>query len=92
MCHDRPMASLAVTAKRQATLPVALCDELGVKPGDKIEAERRVVNGETVWVLRSRKPNWSWFGSAKKYGTKRSHRWRDIRCSIMRGRAAGDRS
>lgn len=92
MWHSARMASLTVTAKRQATLPAALCDELGIKPGDKIKAERRVVKGETVWVLRSRKPDWSWFGSARKYGTGKSHQWKNVQRSILRGRAAGDRS
>jgi bifunctional DNA-binding transcriptional regulator/antitoxin component of YhaV-PrlF toxin-antitoxin module len=37
-----------LTAKRQATLPAALCEELGVGPGDALDVERRVVDGETV--------------------------------------------
>ena len=86
------MASLKVTTKRQATLPRALCDELGVRPGDRIEAERRVVNGETVWVLRGARPDWSWFGAASKYGRRKSHRWEDIRRSINRGWSDRDRS
>jgi len=85
------MASLKVTTKRQATLPAALCEELGVKAGDRIEAERRVVNGETVWVLRGSKPDWSWFGAARKYGKGRSHRWNEVRRSIERGWADADR-
>ncbi len=86
------MASLIVTAKRQATLPAALCDELGVKPGDKIEAERRVVDNETVWVLRSRNSDWSWFGAARKYSERKSHRWEHVRRSVERGWADGDRT
>ena len=79
------MASLKVTTKRQATLPVALCDELGIEPGDHIVAERRVIDGETVWVLRGSKLDWSWFAAAKKYGRGKSHRWGDVRRSIERG-------
>jgi bifunctional DNA-binding transcriptional regulator/antitoxin component of YhaV-PrlF toxin-antitoxin module len=86
------MATLRVTAKRQATLPLALCEELGVKAGDTIEAERRVVGGKTLWVLRGRKPDWSWFGVAKKYGEGKSHRWKEIRRSIGRGWGGGDRT
>jgi len=86
------MASLKLTTKRQATLPAALCEELGVRPGDRIDAERRVVGGETVWVLRGSKPDWSWFGAARKYGKGKSHRWKDVRRGIERGWAAGDRS
>ena len=85
------MASLKVTTKRQATLPAALCDELGVKPGDRIEAERRMVNGHTVWILRGSKPDWSWFGAAGKYAKGKSHRWDDVRRSIARGWGVGDR-
>jgi bifunctional DNA-binding transcriptional regulator/antitoxin component of YhaV-PrlF toxin-antitoxin module len=83
---------MKVTAKRQATLPAALCDELGVSPGDKIDVQRRVVAGETVWILRGSKPDWSWFGAAKRYGRGRSHRWTAIRRGIERGWRGGDRS
>jgi bifunctional DNA-binding transcriptional regulator/antitoxin component of YhaV-PrlF toxin-antitoxin module len=85
------MASLKVTTKRQATLPVALCDELGVEPGDHIVAERRVIDGETVWVLHGSKPDWSWFGAAKKYARGKSHRWEDVRRSTERGWRNRDR-
>jgi bifunctional DNA-binding transcriptional regulator/antitoxin component of YhaV-PrlF toxin-antitoxin module len=85
------MASLKVTTKRQATLPVSLCDEMGVRPGDRIEAERRVVGGKTVWVLRGSKPDWSWFGAARKYAKGKSHRWKDVRRSIDRGWSDRDR-
>ena len=44
------MAKITLTAKRQATLPKALCEELGVGPGDKLELERRSVRGEVVWA------------------------------------------
>ena len=86
------MATVKVTTKRQATLPAALCDELGVKPGDTIEAERRMLRGETVWVLRGRKPDWSWFAAAKAYGTRKSHRSADVRRSIEKAWGSGDRS
>ena len=85
------MASIRITSKRQATLPAALCDELGVGPGDDLIAERRVVGGKTVWVLRARKPDWSWVGGARPYAKGKSTRWRDIRRSIERG-WAGARS
>jgi hypothetical protein len=79
------MVSLKITATRQATLPIALCHELGVAPGDHIVAERRVIDGETMWVLRGSKPDWSWFAAPKKYGRGRSNRWGDVRRSIERG-------
>ena len=87
------MATIRITAKRQATLPAALCDELGVQPGDDLHTERRVVKGETVWVLRARKLDWSWFGAAKPLIKKRrSHRWGDIERKIDEGWAEDDRA
>lgn len=86
------MPSLKLTAKRQATLPAALCEELGLEPGDRIHAERRVVGSETVWVLRGPKPDWSWFAAARKYGKGKSYRWKVVRRGIERGWATGDRS
>jgi bifunctional DNA-binding transcriptional regulator/antitoxin component of YhaV-PrlF toxin-antitoxin module len=85
------MASVRITAKRQATLPAALCEELGVGPGDNLLAERRVIRGETVWVLRPRRPDWSWLGAARAYAAGKSHRWRDVRRSIAKGWAANAR-
>jgi len=85
------MAQVRITAKRQATLPVALCEELGVKPGDNIQVERSVVGDEIVWVLRAKKPNWSWYGAARKYGQGKSHRWSEVDRSIRRGWAGDDR-
>ena len=84
--------TVKLTSKRQATLPASLCEELGIEPGDDIDVERRVIDGETVWVLRSRKPDWSWFGAAREYAKKKSHRWSDVRRSIERGWTDGDRS
>src|SRR5436309_2940254 len=79
------MRTVAITAKRQATLPAVLCEELGVGPGERIILERRVIDGETVWILRGRKPDWSWVGAARRYGEGKSHRWKDVRRSIARG-------
>lgn len=78
------MRRIRITSKRQATLPAALCDELGVGPGDSLELERRVLKGEPLWVLRASRPDWSWFGGAGSYGKGKSHRWEDIEASIAR--------
>jgi len=86
------MATIRITAKRQATLPAALCDELGVQPGDDIQTERRVVKGETVWVIRARKLDWSWVGAARPFIKRRSHRWDNIERSIEKGWAENDRA
>jgi bifunctional DNA-binding transcriptional regulator/antitoxin component of YhaV-PrlF toxin-antitoxin module len=68
------MPTLTIMSKHQATLPAAFCRELGLKPGDKVDLDRRVVNGETVWILRGRRLDWSWFGAARRYGTAKRHR------------------
>jgi len=83
------MRTMSITAKRQATLPAALCEELGVGPGSRVTLERRVIDGETVWVLRGRSLDWSWFGAARRYAKGRSHRWADVKRNIARG-WAGD--
>jgi bifunctional DNA-binding transcriptional regulator/antitoxin component of YhaV-PrlF toxin-antitoxin module len=83
---------LRITAKRQATLPAALCKELGVRPGDTLELERRELEGEAVWVLRAPKPDWSWLGAARKYARGKSHDWHEIETAIAKGWAGGDRA
>lgn len=45
------MATLTMTAKRQATFPKENCDALSLKPGDVIELESRDKGGIRVWVL-----------------------------------------
>jgi bifunctional DNA-binding transcriptional regulator/antitoxin component of YhaV-PrlF toxin-antitoxin module len=86
------MAKVAITAKRQATLPAAICEELGVGPGDALHVERRIVNGETVWVLRGKNVDWSWIGAARRYAKGRSHKVTDIQRSIAQGWSRGDRT
>jgi len=63
---------MTITSKRQATLPAALCEEIGLRPGSRVVLQRRVLDGETVWVLRSRKPDWSWIGAARRYAAMRA--------------------
>ena len=92
MPYAPPMSTMTLTSKRQATLPVDLCRELGVMPGEKIELDRRVVDGETVWVLRGHRLDWSWFGAARRYGKGKKHRWTEIRRSIERGWAGRGRN
>lgn len=84
------MKTLKLTTKRQATLPVEVCEELGVGPGDEIALERRTIDGVSVWVLHARKPDWSWLGVARKYARGRTHEWDAVEESIGRG-MAGDR-
>ena len=86
------MHVVTITTKRQATLPAALCKELGLAPGVKVGVERRLIGKETVWVLKGPSPDWSWVGSLRQYARGKSHRVSDIRRSSARGWADGRRS
>lgn len=79
------MAAIKLTSKRQATLPRSLCEDLDVHPGDEIALERRVLEGETLWIMRPRKVDWSWLGAAS-VPTNVPHDMTAIRASIARGR------
>jgi len=81
------MKTITITSKRQATLPVEVCVDLGIKPGDKLELERRTIDGGTVWVLRVPGRDWSWFGGARRYAEGKSHRWESIEKSISQAMA-----
>lgn len=81
-------ATMKITARRQATLPRDLCDEMGVGPGDRLEAHRRVVDGEVVWVLRPVRPDWSVLGRLERFARGKSHDLDDVRASVAAGRRA----
>ena len=59
------MPTLRMTSKRQATFPRSVCEALGVGPGDELALEARVLDGETVWILRPKRVDWSWIGSVR---------------------------
>lgn len=84
------MKTITITSKRQATLPVEVCADLGIGPGAKVELERRRVDGETVWVLRAPGRDWSWLGGARRYAKGKSHRWDSIEKSIAEAMADDD--
>ena len=77
------MLSMTLTAKRQATLPREVCEELGIAPGDQLDLERAVVDGQPVWVMRPHRRDWSWIGSAA-VPAGISHDLDAIRASIER--------
>ncbi len=83
--------TLRITAKRQATLPIGLCDELGVGPGDTLSVERVELDGEAVWVLRAPLPDWGWAGSLREYAEAAPHDWNDVDSSIEQGWAGDPR-
>lgn len=76
------MLVVKITSKRQATLPKALCNDLGINPGAELRVEKRLVNGEIMWTLRPNVPQSKWFGSLRKYAKGKSHDMKVIRSSI----------
>jgi bifunctional DNA-binding transcriptional regulator/antitoxin component of YhaV-PrlF toxin-antitoxin module len=86
------MSYIKLTAKRQATLPKALCDELKVEPGDSIRVEKRLVDGREVWCLEpvrsAERP--AWFGALRKYAAGKSHDLDEIRESVERAHRRDD--
>ncbi len=75
--------TVRLTSKRQATLPVQLCEELGVKPGDEIILERQKTEDEITWLLKPKKKIQSrWFAQLKKYAKNKEHDMASIRGSI----------
>ena len=85
------MAAIRLTSKRQATFPRALCEEMRLKPGDRLALDARVVDGERVWVLRpDRQEEPSWFGCLERYARGKSHDMESIRKSIAEARKRGE--
>ena len=83
------IGTIKLTSKRQATFPVGLCRELGVKPGDELVVERRSVDGRAAWFLSRPKANpASWFGSLRAYAKGKTHDLESMRANIARRRGA----
>ena len=81
----RSVPTIKLTSKRQATLPRSLCEQLHIREGDEIALEPRIIDGETVWVLRPKALDWSWVGSVKAPANA-SHDMDEVRASIAKGR------
>jgi len=87
------MATIKLTAKRQATFPIEVCKELGVTSGDTLEILPLSHNNQKVWalkpVVKSKSP---WIGSLRKYagGTKRP--WTREEHGDASGRAMAEES
>jgi len=85
------MTTIKLTAKRQATLPRKLCEELRLEPGDAIAVQKRIVDGKAVWCLEPvTEPDLSWMGRFRKNARGKRHDLESIRRSIRRARAKGD--
>jgi bifunctional DNA-binding transcriptional regulator/antitoxin component of YhaV-PrlF toxin-antitoxin module len=81
------MTLIRITAKRQATLPRKLCEELRVRAGDSLAVDVKVVGGERAWFL---KPVDSletpWFARLKRYARGKRHDLASIRRSVEKAR------
>jgi bifunctional DNA-binding transcriptional regulator/antitoxin component of YhaV-PrlF toxin-antitoxin module len=78
---------IRLTAKRQATLPRRVCEELGVRPGDALLLDSRVVGGERVWLLKvGREVDVPWFGRFAAYAQGKPHDRASIRKSVEKAR------
>ncbi len=81
------MPSVKITAKRQATFPLETCEALRIGPGDIVDVEPRMIDGERVWVLLPRpSPDRSWVGALKGQIQSEDHSMESIRRSIAVGR------
>jgi bifunctional DNA-binding transcriptional regulator/antitoxin component of YhaV-PrlF toxin-antitoxin module len=85
------MPHLTLTSKRQVTFPAETCEALGLKPGDVIDLEPLIENGERRWLLRPRPArSRRWVGSLQHRTTPvKSHAMAAIRRSIGRARRDG---
>jgi bifunctional DNA-binding transcriptional regulator/antitoxin component of YhaV-PrlF toxin-antitoxin module len=81
------MTLIRLTAKRQATLPRRLCEEMRLRPGDALVVDAKVIDGKRVWLLspadRIATP---WFASLKRYGKGKPHDMKSVRESIAKAR------
>ena len=80
--------TIKLTAKRQATFPKELCEELDLKPGDAIQLDKRIIDGKAHYCIRPVKNEAApaWFGVFNSAAKGKSHRISDIRESIAKGR------
>jgi bifunctional DNA-binding transcriptional regulator/antitoxin component of YhaV-PrlF toxin-antitoxin module len=84
------MTLIRLTAKRQATLPKRLCEEMKLRPGDALVVDERVLGGKRVWLLSpADRIETPWFGRLKQYGRGKQHDLRSIRKSIEKARRDG---
>jgi len=84
------MSEIKLTAKRQATFPSKVCQELGVAAGDELVLKPARVRGENAWVLKpASKPHSNWIGSLKRYAGNAdgNHSMESVRNSVSRGRS-----
>ena len=84
------MTVIKLTAKRQAPLPTALCEEMRLKPGDSLAVDARVVDGHRVWVMEpAANVKTHWYASLAKYAEGKRHDLDSIRESVREARRHG---
>lgn len=84
------MTLIRLTAKRQATLPKKLCEEMRLRPGDALVVDERVVEGKRVWLLSSADSiETPWFARLKPYAKAKRHDLRSVRKSVESARRDG---
>jgi len=87
------MATIKLTAKRQATLPVEVCRDLGVTSGDFLELLPLQYENRMVWALRPvAKLKSPWIGSLSKYARKAKRPWIREEQGDLTGRAMAPES
>jgi bifunctional DNA-binding transcriptional regulator/antitoxin component of YhaV-PrlF toxin-antitoxin module len=84
------MSAIRLTAKRQATLPRALCEEMGLRPGDTLLVTRTNLKGQATWCFQpAGKSRPGWFGSLCRYARGKPHDMAAVRRSIAEARRRG---
>ncbi|HRJ71138.1 MAG TPA: AbrB/MazE/SpoVT family DNA-binding domain-containing protein [Terrimicrobiaceae bacterium] len=82
------MATIKLTAKRQATLPVEVCKALGITRGDSLELLPLLYKNEKVWALKPVvKAKSSWVGSLSRYAAQAKRPWTREEHGDLTGRA-----
>ncbi|MGJ8641338.1 MAG: AbrB/MazE/SpoVT family DNA-binding domain-containing protein [Opitutaceae bacterium] len=81
------MLKVKLSTKRQATFPRAVCESLGLEPGDEIVLEPKNTDGEETWELRPAKARQRpWLHRLNRYAAEKDHSMERIRASIAKGR------
>lgn len=84
------MTLIRLTAKRQATLPKQLCEEMRLRPGDALVVDQRVVEGKRVWLLSpADRIVTPWFACLKRYARGKRHDLQSVRKSVESARRDG---
>ncbi len=83
---------IKLTAKRQATFPKELCDEMHLAPGHAIQLEPAILGGRRVWVLSppAAPISLSWVGSLRRYAQTGSSDMDSVRTKIAEAMARGE--